>query len=100
MLGSASGSGARVRTKPLPHPEHGGLSQIEASGLVPDGCKISKSSVWEHRWRVVAPWFGDKSKSFEPGDINQDMEALKQLLRLVWAKYTSLTGDRCPWDLD
>ena len=76
-------------------------TQPQAKIFLPPNAKISNETVIHCRWRVTAPYLGERHKMYIRGDTQSDHEGLRSALLLVWAAYTRTTeGERCPWLLD
>ena len=88
----------RTRKRAVEWPDHDGLSQSEAKAYLPEGASISKEKTWHHRWKITARYMGQKSRTFDPAEVQSDHRALQFCLRAVWAAWLA-GGDRtCPWD--
>ena len=74
----------------------------EGAALFPPGARPSlENNRWHTRWKCSAGYCSQMhSRCFTEGSkVTQD-EALRHVLRLVWASYTRAHGTPCPYDLD
>ena len=98
LPGTAERGTPKPRLKPITRPATG-WTQAEANKFVPPSASISKEQAWHTRWKLRAPYLGEKSKSYTAGDEDSDNAALMHLLRLGWAAWANASGEDCPLDL-
>jgi hypothetical protein len=96
--GAAEAGGKKPPRKFVPKVADG-YTKEGAQTLVPLGYRIHKD-LEENRWRIMAPGGGGKSKSYGTGTGLSDYDAMKTVILVVWADYTNLTGEACPWNFE
>lgn len=87
----------RCERKFVPAPA-GGLSQIEAQLLLPEGFRLSKDDRRENRWRLRGPGITETSRSWGRRSHFDDYGAMSFLVQLAWRAHSRRTGEECPWE--
>jgi len=88
-----------LQRKPVQWKHDVGMPQVDAKVFLPPGASLSKESTWHHRWKISAKYLGQRSRCFQPGDVQADNAALSFCLRLAWGAWTKQSGEECPWEL-